>query len=86
MPEELADIEVRLAVLETLMDFQFASQHMQTSEPAAAINRLRSLLLERVAAALPDGEAPRADVTAALERAIQRIADLQEQLPRRLVD
>ncbi len=86
MSEELDEIEVRLAVLETLMDFQFASQHMQTSDPAAAVGRLRSLLLERMPRAAPDSDVQRVAITAAMERAIQRIVDLQNGLPRRLVD
>ena len=82
MDEELAEIEVRLSALEILMAFQFAAQHMQTSDPAGAIHRLRSLLLEREGAS---GER-QAAISTALERVVQRIVDLQERLPRRLVD
>ncbi|HEX4301604.1 MAG TPA: hypothetical protein VHZ78_02340 [Rhizomicrobium sp.] len=83
MDEELSEIEVRLTVLEALVTFQFAAQHMQTSDPAAAVARLRSLLLDGAVGSADERKAAVAD---ALERTVQRILDLQEQLPRRLVD
>jgi hypothetical protein len=86
MDEDLAAIEVRLSVLEMLVAFQFAAQHMQTSDPAGAIRRLRSLLLERMEAGASAGDGRQDAISAAMERAIQRIDDLQGQLPRRLVD
>ena len=82
MDQELADIEARLSVVEILLAFQFAPQHMQTSDPSAARRRLKSLLLDRTDP--PGGD--RAAVSAAMERAVQRIIELQESLPRRLVD
>jgi hypothetical protein len=82
--EELRRLEVRVRVLETLVAFQFAAQHMQTPDPAAAVRRLRSLLIERARETLPELDA--ALVQSEFEQTLDRILDLQEQLPRRLVD
>lgn len=87
MDEMLADIEVRLSVLEVLLAFHFASQHMQSADPAAAIHRLKSLLLDRLDEhAGMESASRRAAVVAAMDAAVKRIADMQERLPRRLVD
>ena len=88
MDDELARIEVRLWALETLVAFQFAAQHLQTSDPTAAIKRLQTLLIER--AHEPSFNAADAAhlkaASAELEKSVERILALQEQLPRRLVD
>ena len=85
--ETLADMEVRLSVLEILIAFQFASEHMQTSDPAGAIHRLRALLLGRIDEhAGVKSEQRKTAILAAMDRAVLRITDLQEKLPRRLVD
>jgi hypothetical protein len=86
MDDELSGIEARLRVLETLVAFQFAAQHMQTSDPAAAVRRLRELLVDnaREGSEADPELAPR--VRAELQAALDRIQSLQEQLPRRLVD
>ncbi|HUJ02434.1 MAG TPA: hypothetical protein VLW75_02270 [Rhizomicrobium sp.] len=84
MDEQLAELELRITVLETLVAFGFAAQHMQTADPADAMRRLRALLVERIARAT--GEGRQREIAAELERVIKRIADLQTQLPRRLVD
>lgn len=88
MDDEPGRIEVRLRVLEALVAFQFAAQHMLNTDPAASIKRLREVLVdgaERTTFAnLPPELAERA--AAELGSAIDRIVRLQEQLPRRLVD
>jgi hypothetical protein len=83
MDDELAALEVRVRVLETLVAFQFAAQHMQTSDPAAAVRRLRDLLVDR---AREDDPASAEQVRAALTASLERIESLQAELPRRLVD
>ncbi|HVN00599.1 MAG TPA: hypothetical protein VMT68_10330 [Caulobacteraceae bacterium] len=84
--DDLARIEIRLQVLETLVAFQFAAQHMQSADPAAAIARLRALLLERQLP-MPGLDPALADAAQAeLAAAVDRILALQDQLPRRLVD
>ena len=82
--EELGRLEVRVRVLEMLVAFQFAAQHMQTPDPAAAVRRLRALLIERASDTLPDLDAGL--VQTEFEQALARIVELQDQLPRRLVD
>jgi hypothetical protein len=82
--DELKRLEVRVQVLETLVAFQFAAQHMQTPDPAAAVRRLRELLIDRAAASLPDLDP--ALVQSEFEQALGRITTLQGRLPRRLVD
>jgi hypothetical protein len=83
---DLERIEIRLKVLETLVAFQFAAQHMQSPDPAAAIARLRRLLVER-GLPVPGLEPAQADAAQAeLVAAVDRILALQDQLPRRLVD
>jgi hypothetical protein len=86
--DDLNRIEIRLRVLETLVAFQFAAQHMQTADPAASIVRLRELLVERASEAPMPGLDPalRGQAEAELSQALDRIMALQEQLPRRLVD
>jgi hypothetical protein len=83
MDDEQAALEVRVRVLETLVAFQFAAQHMQTSDPAAAVRRLRDMLVDRARDEDPGSEA---EVRAALEASLERIQSLQDELPRRLVD
>lgn len=83
MDDELSAIEVRLSVLEVLVNFLFAAQHMQTADPAAAVARLRTQLLDRAIGT--EGER-KAEISQALERTVQRILELQDQLPRRLID
>ena len=81
------DLEARIAALEMLVIFQFASQHMQTSDPASAIHRLRTLLLDRADPHPTDADEQRRKAAlAAMHQILRRIADLQEKLPRRLVD
>jgi hypothetical protein len=82
--DELNRLAVRVRVLETLVAFQFAAQHMQTPDPAAAVRRLRAQLIERARETLPDLDADL--VAAEFEAALGRILELQEQLPKRLVD
>jgi len=86
--EDLARFEIRLQVLETLVAFQFAAQHMQTPDPAAAIARLRALLLDPAADFPIPGLDPAmaGEARAELEAALGRVLALQSQLPRRLVD
>jgi hypothetical protein len=87
--EDLIGIEIRLRVLETLVAFQFAAQHMQTPDPAAAVRRLREVVVDKARGApLPglDDPALAARAQAQFEEALDRILALQEQLPRRLVD
>lgn len=86
--EDLAAIKIRLQALETLVAFQFAAQHMQTADPAAAIARLRELLVDRAAEIpMPGLDPSLADrARTELRQAVERILDLQAQLPRRLVD
>jgi hypothetical protein len=83
MDDEQAALEVRVRVLETLVAFQFAAQHMQTSDPAAAVRRLRDMLVDR---ARDEDPGSAAQVRAALEASLERIQSLQNELPRRLVD
>jgi hypothetical protein len=88
MDEELSQIEVRLWALETLVAFQFAAQHLQSSDPAAAIKRLQTLLIERAHESsfnAADADHLKA-ASAELEKSVERILAIQEQLPRRLVD
>ncbi len=86
--DDLNRIEIRLRVLETLVAFQFAAQHMQTADPAASIVRLRELLVERASEIPMPGLDPglRDRANAELSQALDRILGLQAQLPRRLVD
>jgi hypothetical protein len=85
MDEDLARLERRVKVLETLLAFQFAAQHMQTSDPAAAIRGLRSLLVSPDAT-LPAGAADDPELAAEFERVVGLVESLQHTLPRRLVD
>ncbi len=82
--DELSRLEVRVRVLEMLVAFQFAAQHMQTPDPAAAVRRLRQLLIDRAQELLPDLDPDL--VQSEFEQALDRILALQGQLPRRLVD
>ncbi len=86
--EDLAAIKIRLQALETLVAFQFAAQHMQTPDPAAAIGRLRELLVDRAAEIpMPGLDPSLADrARTELQQTLDRILALQAQLPRRLVD
>ncbi len=88
MAEEPASVPVKLWVLETLVAFQFAIQHMQTSDPAASIRLLRTHLIDKAREFGLPGLAPRdhAAALAELERSLDRIAMLQASIPRRLVD
>jgi hypothetical protein len=80
-------LEARIWALETLVAFLFAAQHMQTPDPAAAVARLRALLLGRTdIPGAPADAAGRDAALAQLERSVARITALQESLPRRLVD
>ena len=63
-----------------------AAQHKQTPDPAAAITRLRALLLSRDAPMPGLDRAQSARAQAELEAALDRILALLQQLPRRLVD
>ena len=85
MADEELSINVRLQALEILVAFLFAAQHMQTTDPAAAVSRLRSMLLEQFADRSSDAK-DRNAVLAALEREVQHIQALQAKLPIRLVD
>jgi hypothetical protein len=86
--EDLNRFEIRLQVLETLVAFQFAAQHMQTPDPAAAIDRVRALLVDRAREIPMPGLDPSLveRAQAELQQALDRILALQDQLPRRLVD
>jgi hypothetical protein len=79
------DIEARLAAMETMIAFLFASQHMLTADPAAALERLRQMI---VAGKLtpPDTDPSPEAYAAATSRIVDRIVALQRDLPRRLVD
>jgi hypothetical protein len=84
---EARGLEARVWALEMLVAFLFAAQHMQTPDPAAAVQRLKDMLIDRAGEHdLPEGEALRAAVLAELERAVGRAEVLQGMLPRRLVD
>jgi hypothetical protein len=80
-------LEARIWALETLVAFLFAAQHMQTPDPAAAVARLRAMLLDRGdISGAPADRASREAALAELERSVGRITELQENLPKRLVD
>lgn len=85
MSEESGDLETRLAALEFLVAYLFASQHLQTADPAAALDRLQMLLRNS-----EDGETParwpEPTVRIATERLLELMATIQETIPKRLVD
>ena len=86
MAEELSPMDLRIWAIETTLAFVMASQHLQTSDPTAALGRLRLLVL---AQAWPLSELPQASHAAAiaeLERVAARIAAIQKMIPQRLVD
>ncbi len=80
-------LEARIWALETLVAFLFAAQHLQTPDPAAAVARLRTFLIDRPdIPGAPAGADARDAALAELERSVNRIVELQDRLPRRLVD
>ncbi|MDH7971462.1 hypothetical protein QH494_04650 [Sphingomonas sp. AR_OL41] len=81
---ETPDLEARLAALEMLVSFLFASQHMQTADPAAALKRLRADLIEN--RDTPVATHPSSAFSATLDRVVAGIVEIQDILPKRLVD
>jgi hypothetical protein len=88
MDEDEVGVEIRLRVLEMLVAFLFASQHMASPDPAAAVKRLRAMLVDRAREIPIPGLDPALidQAEAQFGEAVDRILSLQDQLPRRLVD
>ncbi|HVR91410.1 MAG TPA: hypothetical protein VHG29_10000 [Novosphingobium sp.] len=83
---DMSPLEIRLWALETILAFVIASQHLQNSDPGAALERLHMLVLE---GEWPLTEVPENAREAALDelaRVAARVRAIQVELPRRLVD
>lgn len=85
MSGDTPEIEVRLAALELLVAFLFAAQHTHTPDPDAALRQLHALLLDPDSAVRP-ADVSTATIETAANHVLRLVVDLQERLPKRLVD
>lgn len=83
--ETRPDIEARLAALELLVAFLFAAQHTHTPDPEEALRQLHALLVDPDSSVRPADVSP-ATVRAAANHVLRLVLDLQERLPKRLID